>query len=674
MKSRNAIQTRVFVLLFVMTSLFSASSCSDDTAPEDDDEVTVPTDDDFETNSQEVFYDNAVTVAYSGTAVTVTNPFAGSGITTAVDGSNVVITSTVTDTEINYVLSGVSAEGSFKLYSDYKFNLILNGVAITNDDGPAINIQSGKKVSVIVLDQTHNRLIDGTGYTSSDEDQKGTFFSEGQLVFSGTGSLGIYGNYKHAIASDDYISITEGNITIASAASDGIHANDYFKMSAGSVTIVSSGDGIDAEEGYIEISGGTITVTSMDDGITASYEGDDSAIIPYVQITGGVINITSSGEKGNAIKSEGDITINSIGEITLATSGKGGKGFTCGGDFTLTDGDISVTTTGTAFYDTEDADIATAAGINADGNLIIEGGALTITSSGAGGKGISVDGTLTVDGGTTSLTASGAVFSYSGESYEAKGIKSDGAVVINNGSLTISAADDGIKSETSITTTGGSIVITKSTEGIEAPLITFNNGSISVVSSDDCVNSTYGLGGESNDNSLITFAGGVLALNSTGGDAVDGNGNIIMTGGTVIVQGPPSSPEVALDYNGTFKISGGLLIGSGPNSGNMIEATSTSSDQFTALIKINGNVPANTVFNVQDAAGNSLITYKPVRAAYYFIFSSSALQSGSAYKVYTGGSVTGGATTNGMVTGGTYSGGTLEGSFTVNSKVTTVLL
>lgn len=665
-----------FSVTIAILLAFFLSYCSDPEteAATEEDESSATVDENFDTNSQTVSYSNAIIIVYSGTAVTITNPFVNSGVTTEVNNGDVVITSTVTDTEINYVMSGQTTSGSFKLYSDYKFNLILNGVDITNTDGPAINIQSGKKVSVSLLALTNNRLIDGNSYATSEEDQKAAFFSEGQLVFSGAGSLIVYGKYKHGIASDDYISITAGDIKVASSVSDGIHANDYFKMSGGTVNITASGDGIDAEEGYIEISGGDITVNSVDDGITASYDGDDTTITPYITITGGTFDITATGEKGNAIKSEGDITINNTNTITLATTGKAGKGLKAGGNLLLTNCNLAITTSGTAFYDTDDADISSPAGINTDGNITLQSGSLSIASTGAGGKGISANGTVTINGGTINITASGTAFTYNRESSEAKGIKSDGAIVINNGSVTIAATDDGIKSETSITTNGGTINITKSTEGIEAPAITFVNGTITVVSSDDCVNSTKGTGGESNDGSLLTFTGGVIALSSTNGDAIDSNGNIIMTGGTVIAQGPSSSPELGLDYNGTFKISGGLLIGSGPNSGNMIEATSTSSDQFTALIKVNGNVSANTVFNIQDASGNSLVTYKPLRTAYYFVFSSSALQSGSAYKVYTGGSVSGGTTTNGLTVGGTYSGGTLKGSFTVSSKVTTVSL
>lgn len=657
------------IILILSVTVFS--SCKKDDVVIDDTDITDVSDDAFVTNSKDTTLSNAVIITYAGDTAQVTNPFENAGVAVTKINGDVVVTATILTTEVNYVLSGKIKEGSLKIYSDLKFNLVMNGVSITNSNGPAINIQSGKKVTVNVLSSTNNRLIDGSSYASSTEDQKAAFFSEGQLNFIGSGALAVSGNYKHAICSDDYIYIKEGSITITKAVSDGIHANDYFKMDAGTLAVTSSGDGIDCEEGYVAINGGNITVNSVDDGITASYDEAEAGITPYVLIKGGIINVTTTGDKGNAIKSESYTSISSTDAITLKVSGRASKGIKTGGDFTLTNGNINISTSGNAFYDTDDSDIAAAAGINCDGNFSMAAGTLTIASSGTAGKGITVDGTLVINDGVIKATASGTSFTYASNTSEAKGIKSDGVLTINGGTITIAAADDGMKSEAAITINNGTVNITKSIEGIEAPLISFINGNVSVVSSDDCINTTTGNGGEANDGSLMTFTGGTIALNSSGGDCIDGNGNIVMTGGTVIVQGPPSSPELALDYNGSFNISGGLMIASGPNSGNMIESTSSSSGQYSVLIKINGNVAAGTLLNIQDAAGTSLVTYAPSRNAYYFVFSSASLVSGATYKVYTGGSCTGAVVTNGFYSGGTYSGGTQKGSFTVNSKATT---
>ena len=126
-----------------------------------------------------------------------------------------------------------------------------------------------------------------------------------------------------------------------------------------------------------------------------------------------------------------------------------------------------------------------------------------------------------------------------------------------------------------------------------------------------------------------------------------------------MVHGPTSNPEVAMDYNGTFKVSGGLLIATGPNSGNMIEATSTSSEQYAIKATTNSMFGSSTLFHIQDASGNNLVTFKPVRNVYYVVFSSPELKNGATYSIYTGGTSTG-TNANGLYVGGAYSGGTLK--------------
>lgn len=584
-----------------------------------------------------------VVVTYNGTTATVANPYEGNGVTATVSSGDVVVRSTISDGEVNYILAGTASNGSFKIYSDYKFRLTLKGVNITNDDGPAINIQSSKRASVYLEANTTSTLIDGTNYASSTEDQKAALFSEGQMEFAGPGSLIVTGNYGHAICSDDYISISEGAIKVIKAAKDGIHANDYFLMNGGTLNVISNAEGVDCEEGYININAG-------------------------------VIDITTSGDKGNAIASEGATTINSTSPIALKVSGKASKGIKTGGDLNIENCDMTITTSGAAFYDSENYDIAVAAGINCGGNMTFSAGTMTINCSGKAGKGIKTDGALNMNGGALNVTTTGSVYTYGGSESEAKAIKCDGAYVQNSGTVTISSADDGIKSETSIAINGGSLTISKSVEGVEAPNITFNNGNGTITASDDAVNATKGNGGESNDGSLFTMAGGTLSLSSTSGDALDSNGSVAMTGGILVAQGPNSAPEVAMDYNGSFNISGGLLMASGPSSGNMIQATSSTSSQYTVLIKLSSRLAAGTLVNVQNSSGATLVTYAPIRNAYYLVFSSSELASGKSYKVYTGGTYTGGSVTNGLYSSGTYSGGSQKGTFTISGKVTTVSL
>lgn len=681
---------------------------------------------------------NTISVYYNGTTAYVVNPLAFEGVSVTIDGADVTVNSTTETRDINYSLSGKTSDGTFKLYSEKRFNLLLNGVEITNPDGPALNIQSNNKASVTLTDGTTNTFTDGATYATApntpegeEEGQDAAFFSEGKLVFSGSGSLIVngVGADKHALSSDDLIQIDGGNITINSAAKDGIHGKDGVVVTSGTINVTASGDAIDGANGYVDISGGTITTTNTVADIKAI--GCDSTLT----ISGGTIVINISGDQSKGLKSDqnmvlngGNITINSFGGVVLESSGSGynpsyctavkcdsiltvdgatlkikstgiaGRGISTDYDFIMKNGTVEVTTTGagsTFTNSTGTTDAYTATCLSSDRNIQISNGSITLSGSGTGGKGISCDGTLTVGASNynpiVTITTTGSKITISSSSgagggfgggwgggggmddggtySEAKAISCDGAVTFNSGTTTISSADDGIKSTTSVTINSGTVNITKAVEGIESPAITVNNGTVSIAASDDGFNATKGNGGESNDGSLLTLAGGTVNVNVTGGDGLDSNGSIAITGGTIVVNGPQSAPEVGMDYNGTCNVSGGLLIVTGPSSGNMIQATSTTSSQYA--VKVTSSSIGTNLFCVKDASGNEIFTFKPVRSAYYMVFSSPKLANGSSYSLYSGGSSTG-TSTNGLYSGGTYSGGTLKKTFSVSGKVTAV--
>lgn len=606
-------------LLSLLSILFMA--CSKDDADDESNNgnnesgnVEIPTD--FDTNTQDITVENAVKINFAGNdSVDITNPYQD-GVDVTVDAlNNVVITSTIANTQLNYVLSGQTSSGSVKIYSDYKFGLVLNGVSIISTDRPAINIQSGKKASITVVAQTNNRLVDGTTYSeSSTEDMKAALYSEGQLVFSGAGTLQVIGRTKHGICSDDYIHIDEASISINTLSKDGIHANDYIEIEGGNLSIKSANDAIECEQGYITINGGTINIESTNgDGIKTSYASTD--LDRNINISGGDLTIQVSGEATKGIKSKGDIN--------------------------LTGGTLDITTTGSAYYDTDDADISSSAGIKADGNMTLSGNsALTINSTGAGGKGININGTLTFDGGTTAVVTSGDRYIYDkNNDTAAKAIKSDGNLTVNSGTIKIKTSKteaEGLESKSTIIITGGVI---------------------EVEAYDDCINAS----------NHIDISGGTVYCLSETNDAIDSNGTLTISGGTVIAIGS-SSPECGFDCdNNTFNITGGTIVGLG---GSTSKPTSSSSTQRSLVY---GSSAYETI-HIESAGGEDVLTFKLPKTFNQttLLFSTPAFTSGSQYTLYTGGTITGGTSEYGLYSGAIYNKGTSSQTFTTTSMVTSL--
>jgi len=665
-----------------------------------------------------------VYIHYTESSVTVTNPLSSSGVSVETDGANVTITTEADTKDINYICSGNTTNGSLKIYSDKRFNLLLNGLEITNPVGPAINIQSENKATIQMISGTENSLTDGTTYDDApvvngeEEDQKATLFSEGKLVFIGGGNLTInsYGDDQHAIRSDEEIEVEEGVITIACAVKDGIHASEGFFMNGGTVNITSDGDGIDGDEYDIEINGGTIVINSESDdvkgiacdstltinggNITLNISGDQSKGLKSKQdiiLNGGTIDGTAAGDavleaEGSGydpsyctmIKCDGNLDIDGV-TLDFKTTGKASRGISCDGNMTINSGTITIVSSGSGNTYTNsigETDAYHGACFSVDGDLTFTDGTITLSNSGSGGKGISCDGNIIIGDGTTvpvaNLTTTGSEITISSswgpnsstDAVESKTMKADQSITINSGELTISSADDGMKSEGTITINDGTISITKSYEGVEAPNINIKGGSLETISSDDCINATYGNGGESNDGSMLTISGGYTFLSSTGGDPLDSNGNITISGGTVVVQGPQSNVEVGLDVNGTALVNGGFVVISGMNS-NMAESFSSSSSQYFLTVTSQQTISSGTIMHLEKNDGTELFTFKPSRSYSFLIFSSSDLASGSTYKLYTGGSSSG-TVENGLYSDGTYTAGTLKKTFTISQKSTTV--
>ena len=359
----------------------------------------IPTDENDESYEDYVehsSFSETVSIVYADNEATVST--LPDGVEATVDGAGVIINSTIKG--VAYELKGSSSNGYFKIYSEKKFHLTLNGVSLTNPTGAPINIQSGKRVFVTLADGTSNSLVDGSSYnTPDDEDEKGTFFSEGQLIFNGKGSLEVTGNKKHGIVSDDYIRFRTGtNIYITASNGHGIKANDYVAIGGGVLNIEVSGTakkGI-SSDGYVLVSGGRTTILTSGDGEYDEDEDDVSGAAGikadlYFQMEGGQLNIKSTGAGGKGINTDGEIIIN--------------------------DGDIQVITTGQTFTYSSDLD-SKAKGIKSDTDVTVNGGTIKIKATGGeGSEGLEAKGVMNINGGEIEIATYDDCINSAGDMY-----------------------------------------------------------------------------------------------------------------------------------------------------------------------------------------------------------------------------------------------------------------
>lgn len=398
-----------------------------------------------------------MTIKYSETAVTV-SPDILDQVNYTIDGTNLVIYSS--RSKMGYRVEGTCHKGSLKIYSEKKFQLALNGVTLTNPNGPAINIQSGKTVFVTLATGKTNTLCDGEVYADAPyengepEDQKGTFFSEGQLIFSGTGTLNVKSYGGHAICSDDYIRVRSGNINILSSVKDGFNTNEQFRVgrmadAAPKITINADADGIDCGKGSILIEAGEITVNSVDDGIVASYEEmTDSTIDPSIVIRGGFIKVNTTGEKGMAIKANANYT-QTGGIVQGKVLGNGSKVVNCEKDFAFTGGKLTALVDGTI-----SSDGSSTAGIKCTGNCTITDGTIGVNCTGVGAKAINADGNVIIDNGSITLLSTGENYNEGADDKKSRAVSAL-SYTQNGGNVLAKSYDKAIAAATVISLSKG---------------------------------------------------------------------------------------------------------------------------------------------------------------------------------------------------------------------------
>ena len=326
-----------------------------------------------------------VSVDYTGTSshVTLSGDLAHL-LTVTATGSNVsIMASDALADEVNYVLSGESADGSFYMDGSYKASFTLNNLQLTNaHGGGAVTIDCGKRIDIHIPTGTTTTLADAAGGTHN-----ACFFVNGHAEFKGGGTLNVSGNTKHAYASDEYTLFKPsfGTMNVTSAVSDGLHIEQYFRMDGGTLNVTGTqGDCVDV-------------------GITkdATDELNGQIIINAGKLS---LNVAADDVKG--LKSDSLITF-AGGTLEAEVSGLGTKGISAGtglviSQLTETPTLVKMNVTGTTFHKGE-PDEAKCRGIKVKGDFTFNGGTIRISVTGKKAKGISIDGTYHYISGSTNV-------------------------------------------------------------------------------------------------------------------------------------------------------------------------------------------------------------------------------------------------------------------------------
>lgn len=306
-------------------------------------------------------------------------------------------------------------------------------------------------------------------------------------------------------------------------------------------------------------------------------------------------------------------------------------------------------------------------GVRANDAFVMDGGTLTVATANAAGKGIKVEGKedstapigfVAINGGTIDINSYDKAITASWESAEDGDTATltddpDPRVTINGGTITIRTF--GTPFEDTNLTDGDSSL---SPEGIEAKsVLTINDGSLTIDTTDDALNAGTG----------IVINGGRIYARATANDAIDSNGYLTIAGGVVVADGAGGA-EGGLDCdNNTFTVTGGTFVGIG---GRNSTPTRSASTQNSVLLS---NGAANTLLVIRNASGGVAFAFTIPKASQAMLLGAPTLATGTAYTVYTGGTLAG-YTENfhGLYLGATtHSGGTAGRSFTISTSVTT---
>ena len=550
-----------------------------------------------------------------------------------------------------YTLSGALSDGQIVVDAgdEDEIKLILDNAAISCSTGAPILIQNAAEVTVKAAEDSYNTVTDLRTGSADGVEEDAAIYAACDLKLSGRGTLIVETAFDNGVKSKDDLSVK--NLTLkVTAVGNALKGNDSVEIKSGSLILISTAsDGVktentdvsskDKQRGTVSIQGGQVDIYAACDGISAAYNVEISeeetctvniytasyadvgtaaaGAETYLIVPGSLYSETCDyyAYLYNDDDSDG-LFVQCVYE-TMVYSGRTGY---YGLVFRIPDGYrnilFHIVTRGAAPDGTNYKASTTGETVNTamNGYLLTSvsgdtayGDWVQITSGGNSSKttysakGIKAENEIIVDAGTVTIHAGDDGLHANGGTALENGAEGLGNITVNGGSVTVTSADDGMHADNALTINGGTVTVVESHEGLEANVITLNGGTTYVYADDDGLNACKGAA-----TPMVIINGGYAEIRTPSGDtdAIDSNGSFLMTGGTVLVLGGAQMGGMAgsVDTDGTVTVTGGTIVALGgicqtPQSGSVNTYVS------------NGTSFPSGEYRIADASGNTIFSF-----------------------------------------------------------------
>lgn len=550
-----------------------------------------------------------------------------------------------------YTLSGALSDGQIVVDAgdEDEIKLILDNAAISCSTGAPILIQNAAEVTVKAAEDSYNTVTDLRTGSADGIEEDAAIYAACDLKLSGSGTLIVETSFDNGVKSKDDLSVK--NLTLkVTAVGNALKGNDSVTIKSGNLILISTAsDGVKTENtdvsskgkqrGTVSITGGQVDIYAACDGISAAYNVEISeeetctvniytasyadvgtaaaGAETYLIVPGSLYSETCDyyAYLYNDDDSDG-LFVQCVYE-TMVYSGRTGY---YGLVFRIPDGYrnilFHIVTRGAAPDGTNYKASTTGETVNTamNGYLLTSvssdtayGDWVQITSGGNSSKttysakGIKAENEIIVDAGTVTIHAGDDGLHANGGTALENGAEGLGNITVNGGSVTVTSADDGMHADNALTINGGTVTVVESHEGLEANVITLNGGTTYVYADDDGLNACKGAA-----TPMVIINGGYAEIRTPSGDtdAIDSNGSFLMTGGTVLVLSGSQMGGMSgsVDVDGTVSVTGGTIVALGgicqtPQSGSVNTYVSTEAS-FTA-----------GEYRIADASGSTIFSF-----------------------------------------------------------------